>query len=460
MEMALPLVEAIGKNICIQNTKNEYFFLNFGAKMKKIIGGMKLINKKYFNLLKTVSISWMVIFFFYSLVVKGCSIYDSEEDIPIVTVQNDYFKFGYNLNNYKVVNDTVRSGDSFGVLLERNHLFYPQIHHIAEKTKVVFDVRQLRIGKPYTVLYSKDNTKTPLVFIYELNKIEYLVVEFCDSIIAYKERKPVKVIEKEAFGVIESSLSETMEAQGLPTQLIYDMSDDIYAWTIDFFRLQKGDNFKVIYKERFVDDSIYAGIETIEAAFFEHKGESFYAFNYINKDSKNSTDYFDESTKSLRKAFLKGPVQFSRISSRFNLKRRIAYYGNKVRPHKGTDFAAPIGTPILATANGTVTESTRKGGNGKYVKIRHNATYSTQYLHMSKRLVKVGDYVKQGDVIGKVGMTGNTGGPHVCYRFWKNGRQVDPLRQKLPDAKALSPDLKPDFQAFIAPLKQQLDSIN
>ena len=421
---------------------------------------MKLINKKYFNLLKTVSISWMVIFFFYSLVVKGCSIYNSEEDIPIVTVQNDYFKFGYNLNNYKVVNDTVRSGDSFGVLLERNHLFYPQIHHIAEKTKSVFDVRQLRIGKPYTVLYAKDADKTPLVFIYELNKIEYLVVEFCDSIIAYTARKPVKIIEKEAFGVIESSLSETMEAQGLPTQLIYDMSDDIYAWTIDFTRLQEGDNFKVIYKERFVDDSIYAGIETIEAAFFEHKKDSFYAFNYINKDTKNSTDYFDENTKSLRKAFLKAPVQFSRISSRFNLKRRIAYYGNKVRPHKGTDFAAPIGTPILATANGTVTESRRKGGNGKYVKIRHNATYSTQYLHMSKRLVKVGDYVKQGDVIGKVGMTGNTGGPHVCYRFWKNGRQVDPLRQKLPDAKALSPELKSDFQAFIAPLKKQLDSIN
>ena len=396
---------------------------------------------------------------FYNIVIKGCS----DEETPIEKtdelVQNDNFKFGYNLNNYKVLNDTVRSGDSFGVLLERNHLFYPQIHHIAEKTKAVFDVRQLRIGKPYTVLFEKDAVKTPLVFIYELNKIEYLVVEFCDSIIAYTERKAVKIIEKEAFGVIESSLSETMEAQGLPTQLIYDMSDDIYAWSIDFSRLQKGDNFKVIYKERFVEDSIYAGIETIEAAFFEHKEESFYAFNYLNKDSKNSTDYFDETTNSLRKAFLKGPVQFSRISSRFNLKRRIAYYGNKIRPHKGTDFAAPIGTPILATANGTVTESTRKAGNGKYVKIRHNATYSTQYLHMSKRLVKVGDYVKQGDVIGKVGMTGNTGGPHVCYRFWKNGKQVDPLRQKLPDAKALSPELKSDFQAFIAPLKQQLDSI-
>ena len=418
---------------------------------------MKLINTKYFNL--RFFLSGFVMILFYNIVIKGCS---DEETLIKKTdelVQNDNFKFGYNLNNYKVLNDTVRSGDSFGVLLERNHLFYPQIHHIAEKTKAVFDVRQLRIGKPYTVLFEKDAVKTPLVFIYELNKIEYLVVEFCDSIIAYTERKAVKIIEKEAFGVIESSLSETMEAQGLPTQLIYDMSDDIYAWSIDFSRLQKGDNFKVIYKERFVEDSIYAGIETIEAAFFEHKEESFYAFNYLNKDSKNSTDYFDETTNSLRKAFLKGPVQFSRISSRFNLKRRIAYYGNKIRPHKGTDFAAPIGTPILATANGIVTESTRKTGNGKYVKIRHNATYSTQYLHMSKRLVKVGDYVKQGDVIGKVGMTGNTGGPHVCYRFWKNGKQVDPLRQKLPDAKALSPELKSDFQAFIAPLKQQLDSI-
>ena len=426
--------------------------------MKKITGGMKLINTKYFNL--RFILFGFVMILFCILIIKGCTDEETVVQKPDKVVQSDNFKFGYNFNNYKVSNDTVKSGDSFGVLLERNHLFYPQIHHIAEKTKSVFDVRQLRIGKPYTVLFAKDYPETPLVFIYELNKIEYLVVEFCDSIIAYIERKPVKVIEKEAFGVIESSLSETMEAQGLPTQLIYDMSDDIYAWTIDFFRLQKGDNFKVIYKERFVDDSVYAGIETIEAAFFEHKGKSFYAFNYLNKDSKNSTDYFDQTTNSLRKAFLKGPVQFSRISSRFNLKRRIAYYGNKIRPHKGTDFAAPIGTPILATANGTVTESTRKVGNGKYVKIRHNATYSTQYLHMSKRLVKVGDYVKQGDVIGKVGMTGNTGGPHVCYRFWKNGKQVDPLRQKLPDAKALPPDLKSDFQAFIAPLKQQLDSIN
>ena len=393
-------------------------------------------------------------------IVKGCSNEAPETILQTESMVSENNKFGYNFNNYSVVYDTIKRGDSFGKILEDNHLFYPQIHYITEETKKVFDIRQMRIGKPYILLFSKDSSNELLAFIYEENRIEYLVVEFCDTIKAYKDRKPVKVVEKEAFGVIENNLSETMEAQGLPIQLIYDMSDDIYAWTIDFFRLQKGDNFKVIYKQRFVEDSIYAGIETIEAAYFQHKGEAIYAFNYLTPDSKNSTDYYDDSGKSLQKAFLKSPIKFSRISSRYNLKRRIKLYGNRVRPHKGTDFAAAVGTPILATASGTVVESARRGGNGNYVKIRHNATYSTQYLHMSRRLVKVGDFVKQGDVIGKVGMTGNTSGPHVCYRFWKNGRQVDPFRQKLPDAKALSDVYKPDFLDYIAPLKQQLDSIN
>ena len=383
-----------------------------------------------------------------------------EKNTPIAQELQEDIKFGYNLNNFYVIQDTIQRGESFGEILSRYKVDFSEIYNIANQAKDTFDIRQLRAGKPYMLLCSKDASRTPQSFIYQPNKIEYVVLEFCDSIVAYKQRKPVKIVEKEAFGVIENTLSETMEAQGLPIQLIYDMSDDIYAWTIDFFRLQKGDNFKVIYKQRFVEDSIYAGIESIDAAYFEHKGEPIYAFNYINPDSKTSTDYYDDSGKSLQKAFLKSPVKFSRISSRYNKNRRIAYYGNKVRPHKGTDFAAPVGTPILATANGTVIESTRRGGNGKFVKIRHNATYSTQYLHMSKRMVNVGDFVKQGDVIGKVGMTGNTSGPHVCYRFWKNGRQVDPFRQKLPDAKALSEIYKTDFLEYIAPLKQRLDAIN
>src|SRR5690606_14147298 len=187
--------------------------------------------------------------------------------------------------------------------------------------------------------------------------------------------------------------------------------------------------------------------------------EPFYAFKFQTDSVKGFYDYFDDEANNLRRAFLKAPVQFSRISSRYNLKRRIAYYGYALRPHKGTDFAAAVGTPIMATASGVVTESTYRGGNGNYVKIRHNSTYETQYLHMQKRSVKVGQYVKQGDVIGTVGMTGNTGGPHVCYRFWKNGRQVDPFREELPQAEPISESLKVKYLAFIKPIKEQLDAI-
>lgn len=368
-------------------------------------------------------------------------------------------EFGYNLDNYEVVRDTIRKGESFGEILERNNLGYSKIYQIAEKAKDTFDIRRLQIGKPYTLLKSKDAKQEPLAFIYQPNKLDYVVIEFCDSIIVFSDQKPTKIVTSQAAGVINENLSVTMDEQGLPYQLANDMSD-IYAWTIDFFRLQKGDRFKLVFKQRFIEDSIYAGIHSIEAAYFQHRGEPFYAFNFTVDSTKNIADYFDEKTNSLRRTFLKAPVKFSRISSRYNLNRRIAYYGYRRVPHKGTDFAAPIGSKILATANGTVTESTRRGGNGKYVKIKHNGTYSTQYLHMSKRLVKVGDYVKQGDVIGLVGMTGNTGGPHVCYRFWKNGKQVDPFKQKLPAAESIPDSLKNDFLEFIKPLKEELDSIN
>ena len=202
------------------------------------------------------------------------------------------------------------------------------------------------------------------------------------------------------------------------------------------------------------------GIKNIEAAYFQHKKEDFYAFSFMTDSTLKKSDFFDDNGKSLKKAFLKSPIKFSRISSRYNLNRRIAYYGFALRPHKGTDFAAGVGTPILATANGTVIESTRKGGNGKYVKIKHNDMYSTQYLHMSKQAVKKGQYVKQGDVIGYVGMTGSTAGPHVCYRFWKNGEQVDPFKQKLPTSETIPKQLKVKYSEYIKPLRQELDSIS
>ncbi len=383
-----------------------------------------------------------------------------EEELAVVEeVPEDVYEFGFNLNNFIVKRDTIRRGDSFGLILERNRLGYPHIFNIAEKAKDSFDIRRLQVGKPYTLLCTKDSLEQPKCFIYQPNLEEYVVINFQDSIHAYTSRKPIKYVEKVATGVITNNISETLEEQGLSLRLAYKMADDIYAWTIDFRRLQKGDRFKVVYTDKYIDDTIYTGIDNIKAAYFEHNKEPFYAFEYQTDSVKGIIDYFSEEAKNLRRAFLKAPVKFSRISSRYNLKRRIAVYGFRVRPHKGTDFAAPIGTPIMATANGTVTESKRRGGNGNYVKIRHNATYETQYLHMKKRNAKVGQFVKQGDVIGWVGMTGNTGGPHVCYRFWKNGRQVDPFKQKLPEAKPISDSLKAKYLEFIIPIKQKLDSI-
>ncbi len=373
-------------------------------------------------------------------------------------VEPEIIEFGFNLNDYFVKRDTIRNGDSFGAILQRNNVGVSQVHNIATSAKDSYDIRKLQVGKPYTLLFSKDSLQKPECFIYQPNNIDYVVIKFADSVVAYKESKPVTVVTKEASGIIMNSLSETMEAQNLPYQLINDMAD-IYAWNINFLKVQPGDKFKIIYKERFIEDNIYVGLESIEAAYFQHKGEDFYAFGFKTDSLQKVQTYFDEKSKSLKRAFLKMPVQFSRISSRYNLNRRIAYYGYALRPHKGTDFAAPINTPILATANGTIIESTQKGGNGKYVKIKHNDTYSTQYLHMSRQAVKKGQYVKQGDVIGYVGMTGNTGGPHVCYRFWKNGEQVDPFKEKLPTAESIPDALKEKYELHIQPLKVQLDQI-
>ncbi|WP_250433366.1 peptidoglycan DD-metalloendopeptidase family protein [Hanstruepera flava] len=379
------------------------------------------------------------------------------EEVAVIEPQ-DVYEFGFNLNDFVVKRDTIRKGDSFGTIMERNKIGYPKIFQIAEKAKDSFDITKLNIGNPYTILCSKDSLQEPKCFIYQPNKEEYVVVNFLDSIHAYTSRKPIKYVEKEISGVITSSISEALDDQGVSFVLAYKMSD-IYAWTIDFFRLQKGDRFKVIYEDKYIDDTIYAGIHHIKAAYFQHKDEPFYAFEFETDSIKGLSDYFNEEAKNLRRAFLKAPVEYKRISSRYNLRRRIALYGNKIRPHKGTDFAANVGTPIRATANGTVTKSAYTRGNGNYVKIRHNATYETQYLHMKKQNVKVGQYVKQGDVIGWVGMTGNTSGPHVCYRFWKNGKQVDPFKQKLPEAEPISDSLKTEYLNYIAPIKIQLDNI-
>ena len=397
-------------------------------------------------------------FIFLIIILLTFSCGEKENETKIEVVKEKIIKeFGFRLNNFNVKKDTIESGDSFGLILEKNNLFYPKIYNIVQETKKVFDIRKINVGRPYTILSSKDSLNQPLIFIYQPNAIDYLVVSLGDSLWAEKKQKEIKLKEFEAMGSIKSSLAETMQELNLSPLLTNELSE-IYAWNIDFFRLEKGDNFKIQYTSRYVDDSIYIGLNRIHNAFFEHRGKPFYAIEFETDSIRGMFEYFDDKGKNLRRAFLLSPVQFSRISSRYNLRRKIAYYG-RVRPHYGTDFAAPVGTPIRSTADGRVVKSGYTKGNGYYVTVSHNATYSTQYLHMKKRGLKVGTYVKQGDKIGEVGMTGFTSGPHVCYRFWKNGRQVDPLKQKLPEAKPISDSLKRKYLSYMAPIKDKLDSM-
>jgi murein DD-endopeptidase MepM/ murein hydrolase activator NlpD len=361
------------------------------------------------------------------------------EENPVI------YKYGYDQSKYVFEERKVKRGDTFGDILEDEGIDYPEIYQAIEKTKNDVSFRKLQLGKPYTLIFTNDSIRKLKAFVYHPTIEGYSFIQLRDSVYGKTFSKPRSYKDLSASGTIDNSLYLTLEEQGKDPLLTYYLSD-IYAWTIDFFRLDKGDKFKVIYTQAFVDDTIPVAITKVKAAYFVHKGVERYAFEYETDSIKGIVEYLDQDAKNLRRAFLQSPIKFGRISSRYNLRRRIALYGNRVRPHRGTDFAAPIGTPILSTANGTVT-------------VKHNNTYTTQYLHMQKANVKVGQFVEQGDVIGFVGVTGYTSGPHVCYRFWKDGREVDPFKQKLPEAKPINESLKKKYFSDIVLIKSQLDSI-
>ena len=368
------------------------------------------------------------------------------------------YKFGYDQSKYIFEEKKVKRGDTFGDILEDQGIDYPEIFRALEKTKNDVSFTKLQLGKPYTLIFTNDSIRELKAFVYHPTIEGYSFIQLRDSVYGKTLIKPRSYRDLTASGSIDNSLYLTLEEQNKDPLLTYYLSD-IYAWTIDFFRLAKGDKFKVIYTQAFIDDTIPVAITKVKAAYFVHKGIERYAFEYETDSIKGIIEYLDQDAKNLRRAFLQSPIKFGRISSRYNLRRRIALYGNRIRPHKGTDFAAPVGTPILSTANGTVTEVSYTRANGRYVKVKHNNTYTTQYLHMQKANVKIGQFVEQGDVIGFVGMTGYTSGPHVCYRFWKNGLEVDPFKQKLPEAKPINESLKKKYFSDIVAIKSKLDSI-
>ena len=367
-------------------------------------------------------------------------------------------EFGFTYSDFNVVQDTLKSGDTFGSIIQKQNIRDKKVFELVEQIKDSFDVRSIRNNKPYTLLRSKNKTKELLVFVYQPDALHYYVVDLRDSIAkAYKKTKPITIKRRTIGGVLKSSLSETLESANVEGGLASRIAK-IYAWSIDFFKLKRGDRFAITFTERYINDSIYDGVDSLEASFFEYKGKIIYAFPFVANPSSNRIEYYDEEGKGLKNFFLKTPIKFSRLSSRFSASRfhpvQLTW-----KAHKGTDYAAPHGTPITTTASGVVEQTGYTAGNGNFVKVKHNGTYSTQYLHMSRILVRRGQRVTQGQPIGLVGSTGLATGPHVCYRFWKNGVQVDPLRLKLPNGEPLTGATKDRFFKQITPLKFELDSI-
>lgn len=367
-------------------------------------------------------------------------------------------EFGFVYADFNVVHDTIQKGDTFGTLLESQNIGDRQVYDIIAKVKDSFDVRSIRINKPFTLLRSKNKKNDLQVFIYQPDNLSYYVVDFRDTAIAvYKKVKPVTIKRRSIGGVLKESLSETLGNEKIEGALASKIAK-IYAYSIDFMKLKKGDRFALTFTERYINDSIYDGVEELEASFFEYRGKIIYAFAFEPNPNSDKVEYYDEQGKTLKNFFLKSPIKFSRISSRFS-SSRFHPVQHRWKAHKGTDYAAPRGTPITTTAGGVVEQSGYTAGNGNFVKVKHNGTYSTQYLHMSKILVRRGQRVTQGQVIGLVGSTGLATGPHVCYRFWKNGVQVDALRLKLPSGEPMSGANKDRFMKQITPLKFELDSI-
>ena len=363
-------------------------------------------------------------------------------------------EYGIVTDSFQVTRGIIKPGQVLGEILYRNHIDHTQIDKIVKASKGIFDVKRAKAGQPFTVFCTKDSNAIAKCFIYEESATNYIVFDLRDGIQVYRGEKEVEIRMRTASGEITSSLWNAIMDNNMSPALAMELSN-IYAWTIDFFRIQKGDKFKVFYEERFVEDE-FVGIGRVWAAKFIHQGEDFYAF-YFREEGENFGDYFDEESKTLRKAFLRAPLNFSRISSKYSKRRRHPVTG-RVKPHLGTDYAAPKGTPILTTANGSIVVASYTRNNGNFVKIRHNNTYTTQYLHMSKIKsgIRKGVHVKQGDIIGYVGSTGLATGPHVCYRFWKNGRQVDPYKEKLPPSEPMKEQSKEPFQLVKDSLIQYL----
>ena len=349
--------------------------------------------------------------------------------------------FGIPIDSSKVIERKIKRNQTLSAILQSFGVSDAKIYAITQASKNIYDLRKLIIGKKYFIIHKMDATKTVEYFIFEPDMQSFVVFSLGDSVYTHVYQKKIDLTQRSIAATIHSSLYETVLDIGAPRVLVSKLID-ILAWQVDFFRIQEGDKFKVIYEEESVEGTPI-GIKQITGVYFKHFNEIFYGFRYV-VDKRE--EYFDEEGNSLRKTFLRAPLNYRRISSRYS-GRRYHPIQKRYKAHLGTDYAASTGTPIHSVGEGIVVEAKYGRYNGNYVKIKHNSTYSTQYLHMQKikRGIRPGVQVQQGQTIGFVGSTGLATGPHLCFRFWKNNKQVDALKVDLPPADPINPNALNDF---------------
>lgn len=386
-----------------------------------------------------------------SIVSRNKNIYaiGIDENIIYHDIKKEY---GITLDSFKVVQNRIRRNYNLARLLSEAGLESDIINKATFRASEVFNIRNIKAGNNYQLYFTKDSSKTLKYFVYKHSPVDYLKIALRDEPVAEKGQKEITLVRKTCSGKVSSSLWETMIENHIDPMMAIRLSE-IYAWTVDFFGLEEGDQFKVIYDEQLVD-SIPIGIGDIYAASFMHSGEEMLAFEFEQDGSKS---FYDENGKSLRREFLKAPLRFSRISSGYS-NSRFHPILKIYRPHRGVDYAAPTGTPIHSIGDGTIVGKGYTKAAGYYIKVKHNSVYTTGYNHLSRypRGIKKGQRVKQGDIIGYVGSTGYATGPHLDFRMWKNGYAVNPLRVKAPPVKPIPKEKLSAYQSTISALKQEL----
>jgi murein DD-endopeptidase MepM/ murein hydrolase activator NlpD len=367
-----------------------------------------------------------------------------------------HIEYGINCDSLRIEKGIVRKNQSLSEILSVYDIGSEIIHQIASMSRPVFDVRKMRVGNPYTIIFSNDTVPEMLYFIYEEDEVSYITYELKDQIKVRRSEKPLTREVRVATGIIESSLWNSLVENGNDPALASEMSE-VYAWTIDFFGIQKGDYYKVMYEELQVDGKSI-GIGNVLSACFHHMGDDIYAFRFATLDAAG---YYNEKGENLQRAFLKAPLRFKRISSGFSHGRMHPILKIR-RPHLGVDYAADYGTPVQTIGDGVVVEKGwNKGGGGNYLKIKHNGTYTTQYMHLAgfAKGIKTGSRVHQGDVIGYVGSTGLSTGPHLDFRVYLNGQAIDPLKVESPPSEPVPATYLQAFNQMKDSLKIGLDTV-